>query len=300
MATACLNEELELDSDTEQRLLASVYFSDYTDLPILQTDGLMEHDVLIDLSAATPPPEVKVKAESSSSADDEQPSTARYFSTVQSLRCYACNSTDHLAKDCSVQKRGAVCYMCGSGDHTRSTCTQEVCYACHRLGHISKECPEPKRPRSFYGPTERCKDCGAYAHPTDNCPLLWRCYRWDREVTAQDSASFQEYFRKLRKFCYFCGYKGHFGDDCANRARKNQFSAFRAPTQSYLRLTVHRDLSSTGRGRGRVCAEAPSEQKQCTVDPLADKASVKTKPQLFTKSDTHKAKSVKPNFSHSN
>jgi len=69
--------------------------------------------------------------------------------------CYKCGSTEHMARECQVQKKGS--------EYSHATC-----FICKEAGHISRECPD--NPRGLYPQGGACKHCGSVEHLWRDCP----------------------------------------------------------------------------------------------------------------------------------
>lgn len=69
--------------------------------------------------------------------------------------CYKCGSTEHMARECQVQKKG-------------SEFSHATCFICKEAGHISRECPD--NPRGLYPQGGACKHCGSVEHLWRDCP----------------------------------------------------------------------------------------------------------------------------------
>lgn len=114
--------------------------------------------------------------------------------------CSNCHQRGHKRAHCPV----VVCHLCGAvGDHYEAQCpVSMVCTNCGEKGHYRNQCP--KRRRFNY-----CTYCRSRAHATERCPNIWRSYiMHSKKLPAK-----QKYPANLI-YCYNCGEKGHFGDDC--------------------------------------------------------------------------------------
>ncbi|ODQ67648.1 hypothetical protein NADFUDRAFT_14593, partial [Nadsonia fulvescens var. elongata DSM 6958] len=126
----------------------------------------------------------------------------RYFGKViEDLgpTCRNCHKRGHMAKDCKV----VVCITCGAiEDHYTANCpTHQRCSNCGQGGHLRRACTE--KSKFIY-----CKKCDSRNHPDEMCPTIWRSYmkKVGADVSAVDP--------KESTFCYNCGEKNHYGDDC--------------------------------------------------------------------------------------
>lgn len=183
---------------------------------------------------------------SESEGDEEQDN--RYFGTTQPQGpiCFVCGTYGHVYKVCEEYLAKQSCYLCGSSSHTKMTCNQEMCFNCERPGHISKNCPSPKRRRFMGGMSDgmNCTVCNQSGHSSSSCPLIWRRYRYEKRLT---ESLFNDSIRKVKKYCYWCSGKGHFGDDCPKRPKLNSYqhwSIFHQTTLDYLQLTVEKQPSA--------------------------------------------------------
>ncbi|EDO17241.1 hypothetical protein Kpol_538p1 [Vanderwaltozyma polyspora DSM 70294] len=133
-------------------------------------------------------------------------------------KCNNCSQRGHLKRDCPH----VICTYCGAmDDHYSQHCSKAIkCANCNESGHYRSQCPQ-KWKRIF------CTRCNSKRHSRDRCPSVWRVY-----LLKDDRP------KKRKKlilpmhsiYCYNCGLKGHFGDDCdlrrSSRVPNEDGSAF--------------------------------------------------------------------------
>lgn len=119
-------------------------------------------------------------------------------------KCNNCSQRGHFKRDCPH----VICTYCGSmDDHYSQHCSKAVkCSNCNEGGHYRSQCPQ-KWKRVF------CTLCNSKRHSRDRCPSIWRVYLLKDDPKNNKEKSVPMH----RLFCYNCGRKGHFGDDCMER-----------------------------------------------------------------------------------
>ncbi|KAF7313289.1 hypothetical protein HMN09_00484300 [Mycena chlorophos] len=135
--------------------------------------------------------------------------------------CKRCGETGHVKDKCPV----IICQTCGARDEhsTRSCNVSKHCFNCGMRGHLRQDCPNRT---AQYERMQDCERCGAPSHLTRECPTLWRLYVYldDAEhkqvlQARQDKKGLPmgqggEGYIAEDAWCYACGKRGHFGDDC--------------------------------------------------------------------------------------
>ncbi|SCU91602.1 LADA_0F10946g1_1 [Lachancea dasiensis] len=129
-------------------------------------------------------------------------------------KCNNCSQRGHFKRDCPH----VICSYCGlMDDHYSQHCPKAIrCANCNGEGHYRSQCPHKWR-RIF------CTLCNSKRHSRDRCPSIWRSY-----YLLQGNRRRALAIHKI--YCYNCGEKGHFGDDCyhdrSSRVPNEDGSAF--------------------------------------------------------------------------
>lgn len=141
-------------------------------------------------------------------------------------KCNNCSQRGHLKKNCPH----VICSYCGvMDDHYSTHCPKTMrCSHCNESGHYRQHCPV-KWKRIY------CTLCNSSKHSRDRCPSIWRSY-------CLNSSKQKRVLPTHLIFCYNCGGKGHFGDDCmdqrSSRVPNDDGSAFAG---NNLPASVRRD-----------------------------------------------------------
>ncbi|KAI8332259.1 hypothetical protein BC941DRAFT_455720 [Chlamydoabsidia padenii] len=107
----------------------------------------------------------------------------------QVIICNTCGNPGHMGYQCDL------CGECGQKRHTTSYCPGlDYCRRCKQRGHFSSECDNAAC-------RDSCRYCGDDIHASQCCPTLVHVYI--DEVPPH---------KTVKRFCYNCGDKGHFGD----------------------------------------------------------------------------------------
>ncbi|SMN19913.1 similar to Kazachstania africana KAFR_0L01140 hypothetical protein [Maudiozyma saulgeensis] len=136
-----------------------------------------------------------------------------------------------------TSKKHFKCKICQNNEHRTKNCPRTLCEHCGQMkAHhsnitsnslCSNITVSTKKQEADIDESAFCVACESNGHAVDRCPSIWREY-----------IRKQERSEKLTKptipmhtlFCYNCGEKGHYGDDCLvdkhDEKMKYQRSAF--------------------------------------------------------------------------
>lgn len=163
------------------------------------------------------------------------------YSSYSGQRCYRCNQSGHIARDCISNNDIRECYNCGQKGHIRTECklpansmlntnnnarNQCQCYRCGQFGHFARDCstsienngqPVPGTSNQLFN-DRVCFNCNRTGHIAASCPegnSITRpelrdvmCYSCNR--TGHLSRNCPD----LEVKCYACGSIGHMARDC--------------------------------------------------------------------------------------
>lgn len=131
-------------------------------------------------------------------------------------KCSNCSEKGHMKRDCPH----VVCSYCGiMDDHYSQQCpTTMRCALCNESGHYRMHCPNKWKKLN-------CTICNSPKHNRDRCPSVWRVY-----LLKNDDGNSKKNIPMHSTYCYNCGGKGHFGDECekqrSSRVPNDDGSAF--------------------------------------------------------------------------
>ncbi|CAO3583760.1 unnamed protein product [Absidia cylindrospora] len=113
--------------------------------------------------------------------------------------CFSCLAPGHIQRDCSL------CNECGGEKHPNIRCPGAFyCRRCKERGHLAMDCTNNK----CY---DSCRHCGEDYHSSQCCPTLVHVYR--NQVPPKVTVA---------RYCYNCGGKGHYGDECPTLPESSQ------------------------------------------------------------------------------
>lgn len=117
---------------------------------------------------------------------------------TSNLKCFRCNYTGHISKDCTT----VICEFCKGRNHTKDVCFKNpdnACKKCNDSGHKTENCR-----RRF------CDVCNKIGHATEDCWTNMKCEVCEKTGHPTSYCS---------QRCDKCNRRGHTAEDC--RSKKN-------------------------------------------------------------------------------
>lgn len=179
------------------------------------------------------------------------------------IRCLVCTRAGHMAASCPK----LTCAHCGKyNDHFPPFCpATQKCPRCRQPGHNQAHCKSKlKVPNSEL----TCDLCSNAGHTEDDCELLWRTSGLPGVVKVSDT-------RLKYIFCYECGRRSHFGNDCPTRRpgkpmgtstwSNNQTSSSQQ-SKNQLSIRSKGELSIKGRAQQQqyISLDSPSDDERAS------------------------------------
>lgn len=170
-------------------------------------------------------------------------------------KCNNCAQKGHFKRNCPH----VICSYCGlMDDHYSQQCPKAIkCANCNGEGHYRSQCPHKWK-------RVNCVVCNSNSHSRDRCPSIWRSY------FLLDSSS-RRNLPVHKIYCYNCGEKGHFGDDCweyrSSRVPNEDGSAFSGENlPQKLKPEYYRHLDNASR-------DYTEERRPYSYEPKVHKSS---------------------------
>lgn len=138
-----------------------------------------------------------------------------------------------------TSKKKYKCKICQNNEHRTKNCPRTLCTYCGQMkGHhtnlgngslCSNISIATKKVEPEVDMNEYCSKCQITGHALSRCPSIWRIYVPKKKNTIKDS-TITPNIPMHTLFCYNCGNKGHYGDECPEEKHKEkmkyQSSAF--------------------------------------------------------------------------
>lgn len=136
-------------------------------------------------------------------------------------------------------KKKYKCKICQNNEHRTKNCPRTLCTYCGQMkghhtnlggGSLCSNISIPTRKIEHeIDMDEFCSKCQISGHSLSRCPSIWRRYISKKRNTTNDNTA-KPNIPMHTLFCYNCGNKGHYGDDCPEEKHqekmKYQSSAF--------------------------------------------------------------------------
>lgn len=174
------------------------------------------------------------------------------------VRCLVCTNVGHMAASCPK----LTCADCGKfNDHFPPFCpTVKKCPRCREPGHNEAQC---KSKLKLSNSETKCDLCSRSGHVEDDCELLWRTSGLPGYISLANS-------RLRYVFCYECGKRSHFGNDCpTRRPRKPMGTSTWTSNQPSSPLSGHQ-LSIRSKGEINIKGRAAQQRQPIPIEPTSE------------------------------
>ncbi|XP_003744125.1 zinc finger CCHC domain-containing protein 7 [Galendromus occidentalis] len=137
-----------------------------------------------------------------------------------SKECRNCRQSGHLTHECPLPER-IVCILCADTTHIAARCPNKICSTCKNEGHTWWRCY-----RAQHLLETQCRICNIFGHKADICPDNWRRFHCTTREGPPIAPEAGEKLSLAKKFCSWCGRRGHFATDCGRAANSGIASRF--------------------------------------------------------------------------
>lgn len=129
----------------------------------------------------------------------------------------------------SSPKKGHKCKICQNNEHRTKNCPRTLCTYCGKMkGHhtnvgenilCSNISSFLRKDIIEVDESQHCSNCKTTGHTDHRCPLIWRKYK-PKDLESENIGRIPIAMHTI--FCYNCGLKGHYGDDCLLNEQQNR------------------------------------------------------------------------------
>ena len=174
------------------------------------------------------------------------------------VRCLVCTHVGHMAATCPK----LTCADCGKfNDHFSPFCPRiKKCPRCREAGHKEAQCTSKLK---LSNSETICDLCSKSGHIEDNCELVWRTSGLPGSISLVNS-------RLKYIFCYECGKRAHFGNDCpSRRPRKPMGTSTWTSKQASIPLSGNQ-LSIRSKGEINIKGRAAQQRQPIPIEPASE------------------------------
>ena len=174
------------------------------------------------------------------------------------VRCLVCTHVGHMAASCPK----LTCADCGKfNDHFPPFCpTIKKCPRCREHGHNETQC---KSKLKLSNSETTCDLCSRSGHVEDDCELVWRTSGLPGCISLANN-------RLKYVFCYECGKRAHFGNDCpTRRPRKPMGTSTWTSNQASSPLSGNQ-LSIRSKGEINIKGRAAQQRQPTPIHPTPE------------------------------
>ena len=174
------------------------------------------------------------------------------------VRCLVCTNVGHMAAGCPK----LACANCGKfNDHFPPFCpTIKKCPRCREPGHNEAQC---KSKLKLSNSETVCDLCSRSGHVEDNCELVWRTSGLPGYIRLANS-------RLKYVFCYECGKRSHFGNDCPTRRPRKPMGTSTWTFNQASGPLAESQLSIRSKGEINIKGRAAQQRQPILIEPTSE------------------------------
>ena len=171
------------------------------------------------------------------------------------VRCLVCTNVGHMAANCPK----LTCADCRKfNDHFPPFCpTTKKCPRCREPGHNEAQC---KSKLKLSNTEIICDLCSRSGHVEDDCEMVWRTSGLPGYISLANS-------RLKYVFCYECGKRSHFGNDCPSRRPRKPMGTSTWTSKQASNPFSGNQLSIRSKGEINIKGRAAQQRQPIPIEP---------------------------------